>query len=494
MDIQLQKDYQKEIHAPFTDSLTGLYTHGFFQVSLDRELKRSRRYGLSFTIGLIDIDFFFAYNKRLGHLQGDRMLKELAGLILQKIRKVDLAARYSGDVFTVIFINSDAPSIREAAERIRQSVEKAYGGAITISVGLSSFPQDARNGESLIHRAQEALYQAKICGKNQVYFFKEEKMPMDGQKPRILTVDDDPGNLKLLDALLLPLNYEVIKASNGEDALSIVNKIDVDLILLDILMPNMDGYEICRRVKGNEATRLIPVLMITTLDDIESKIRGIEAGAEDFITKPPNKLELLARVKSLIKVKKLNSSLTSIENVLFSMANAVEAKDPYTKGHILRVSNLAVALGKGKGLSMADIEALRLGGILHDIGKIGIPQEVLNKPGPLTSDEWEIIKGHADKGYMISLPLEKTLGPALEAIRYHHERLDGSGYPIGLKGDEISTVARIMAIVDIYDALLTDRPYRQRMNQEKALAILRQEAGEGKLDKEIVEYLIEIVE
>lgn len=494
MDIQLQEDYQKEIHAPFTDSLTGLYTHGFFQVSLDREIKRSRRYGLAFTIGLIDIDFFSAYNKRLGHLQGDRMLKDLAGLILQKVRKADLAARYSGDVFTVIFINSDAQSAREAAERIRQSVEKAYDGAITISVGLSAFPKDARNGESLIHRAQGALAQAKISGKNRVYFFKEEKMPMDGQKSRILVVDDDPGNLKLLDALLLPLNYEVIKAFNGEEALSILNKIDVDLILLDILMPGMDGYEVCRRLKGNDSTRLIPVVMITTLDDIESKIRSIEAGAEDFITKPPNKLELLARVKSLIKVKKLNSNLTSIENVLISMANAVESKDPYTKGHILRVSNLAVALGKRKGLSMADIEALRLGGILHDIGKIGIPQEILSKTVPLTSDEWEIMKGHADKSYMISLPLKKTLGPALEAIRYHHERLDGSGYPVGLKGDEISPVARIMAIVDYYDGLLTDRPYRERMSHQEALAILRQEAREGKLDEEIVEYLLEIVE
>jgi putative two-component system response regulator len=494
MDIRLQEDYQKKIHAPFTDSLTGLFTHGFFQVSLDRELKRSRRYGWPFTIGLIDIDFFSAYNKRLGHLQGDRMLKELAGLVLQKIRRVDLAARYSGDVFTVIFINSDAPSAREAAERIRQSVEKAYGGAITISVGLSSFPHDASNGESLIHKAQEALYQAKISGKNQVYFFKEEKMPTDDQRSRVLVVDDDPGNLKLLEALLFPLNYEVIKVSNGEDALSTLNKIDVDLILLDILMPNMDGYEVCRRVKGNETTRLIPVLMITTLDDIESKVRGIEAGAQDFITKPPNKLELLARVKSLIKLKRLNSNLTSIENVLISMANAVESKDPYTKGHILRVSTLAVALGKGKGLSMADIEALRLGGILHDIGKIGIPQEILGKTTPLTPDEWKIMKTHADKSYMISLPLKKTLGSALDAIRYHHERLDGSGYPVGLKGDEIPTVARIMAVVDFYDGLLTDRPYRKRMIHKEALAILRQDAREGKLDKEIVDDLLEMVE
>ena len=139
------------------------------------------------------------------------------------------------------------------------------------------------------------------------------------------------------------------------------------------------------------------------------------------------------------------------------MANAVESKDPYTKGHVLRVSNLAVALGKGEGLLMADIEALRLGGILHDIGKIGIPQEILSKTLPLTPDEWEIMKSHADKGYMIALPLKKTLGSALDAIRYHHERLDGSGYPVGLKGDEIPTVARIMAIVDFYDGLLTDQ-------------------------------------
>jgi putative two-component system response regulator len=494
MEFQLEDYYQKETKAIYTDGLTGLFNHGFFQICLDREVKRSERYGSPFTLALIDIDSFSTYNKRMGHLQGDRILKEIAGRVMRNIRQVDLPARYSGDILSVIFVNSGIQTALVPVERIRHSIEKMYGGAVTISVGLSSFPQEAKNGETLIRKAHEALLQAKIKGKNRVYFFGEEPGPVDGHKSRILIADDEPRNLKLLEALLLPLNYEVIKVSNGEDALTLLNKIDIDLIFLDILMPYMDGYEVCRRLKGSEATRLIPVVMITALDDLESRIKGIEAGAEDFISKPPNRLELLARSKSLIKIKKLNSSLTSIENVLISLANAVEAKDPYTQGHILRVSNLAVALGKKKGMPIADIEALRWGGILHDIGKIGVPHEVLNKRGSLAPEEWEIIKGHPDRGHSICLPLKKVLGPALEAIRYHHEKLDGSGYPLGLKGDEISAVPRIMAVVDFYDALVTDRPYRKAVQQKDALAILRQEADSGKLDKEVVGYLIGIYE
>ena len=306
-------------------------------------------------------------------------------------------------------------------------------------------------------------------------------------------VDDEPLNVKLLDALLRPLNYEVLKASNGEEALSIVKKVDLDLILLDIMMPGMDGYEVCRRLKGSEPTRLVPVIMVTALDDVESKIKGIEAGADDFLTKPPNKTELLARTRSLIKLKRLNSNLASIENVLFSLANTVEAKDTYTQGHVERVSNMAVSLGKKLGMTGRELEALRFGGVLHDIGKIAVPGKILNKPGPLDPDEWDVMKSHAYEGCKICLPLMKNLGPALEVIRHHHEKLDGSGYPDGLKGDEISVAARVMGVVDIYDALITDRPYRKGMSKEKALGILRQEADEGKLDKKVVEYLVELV-
>ena len=490
MDVALEELYRKETGAPFTDSLTGLFNHGFFQITLERELQRSERHGEPFTLALIDIDSFALYNKRHGSVEGDRALREIASLTMKNIRQVDLAARYSGNVFAVILIKSVTQSALQAAERIRQGVENLPDEAPTVSVGLASYPGDAMTGETLIKKAQEALLKAKIRGKNRVCLLEEQTEPANDGAPKVLVVDDEPRNIKLLDALLRPLNYEVLKASNGEEALSIVKKVDLDLILLDIMMPGMDGYEVCRRLKGNEATRMIPVIMVTALDDIDAKVKAIESGADDFLTKPPNKTELLARTRSLIKLKMLNSNLASIENVLFSLANTVEAKDAYTQGHVERVSNMAVSLGKKLGMTGRELEALRVGGTLHDIGKIAVPGAVLNKPGPLDPEEWEIMKSHPDEGCKICLPLMKNLGPALEVIRHHHEKLDGSGYPDGLKGDEISMAARIMGVVDIYDALITDRSYRKGMSKEKAFEILREEAEVGKLDKEVVEVLI----
>ena len=493
MDLALEEHYIRQTGAPFTDSLTGLFNHGFFQITLEREVKRSERHGEPFSLALIDIDSFAFYNKRHGSMEGDHALREIAGLTMANIREADLAARYSGDVFAVILIKSNAKQSFLAAERIRQAVEKLTHEAPTVSIGLASYPHDATESEALILKSQEALLQAKIRGKNRVCFLEKKAESDSDIAPKVLVVDDEPRNIKLLDALLQPLNYEVLKASNGEEAFSIVKKVDLDLILLDIMMPGMDGYEVCRRLKGSETTRLIPIIMVTALDDIESKVKAIEAGADDFITKPPNKTELLARTRSLIKLKRLNSNLASFENVLFSLANAVEAKDAYTQGHVERVSSMAINLGKKLGLTGRELEALRFGGALHDIGKIAVPGEILNKPGPLDPNEWDVMKSHADEGCKICLPLMKNLGPALEVIRHHHEKLDGSGYPDGLKGDEISVAARIMGVVDIYDALITDRPYRKGMSKEKAFDILRQEAKEGKLDKEVVKELIKML-
>ena len=254
-------------------------------------------------------------------------------------------------------------------------------------------------------------------------------------------------------------------------------------------MPGISGFEVCRRIKGSDRTRMIPVVMVTALDDLDSRIKAIEAGADDFITKPPNKLELLTRTKSLIRLKHLNSRLIDIESVLFSLANAVEAKDACTQDHTRRVSGLAVEMGKRMALGVKDIEALHLGGILHDIGKIGIPDEVLNKPGKLTADEWKIIETHPEIGYRICQPLKATLGGALEVIRHHHERLDGSGYPDGLMGGDISVVAQIMSVVDIYDALTTVRPYHASKSVQEAIDILRESAAANLLDGKIVENL-----
>jgi putative two-component system response regulator len=494
MDALLAEKYKNTIGVSFTDRLTDLYNNGFFQISLDFELNRFERYGNKFSIVLIDVDSFSHFNMSHGPLEGDLLLKEIAGFIKNNIREVDIAARYSGNLFAVIVTQSDSQQALNAAERIRQGVEKESNGASTVSIGIACCPDDATSSRLLISKAKEALTKAKLHGKNNIHFFEKETNSGSDIPPTILIVDDDARNLKRLEAILLPTTSEIIKATNGLDALNIVNKTNVDLTLLDVMMPEMDGYEVCRQLKASEATRLIPVVLLTDLDDRESKIKGIESDADDFITKPPNKMELLARTKSLIKLKRLNDKLASIENVLFSLAKTVEAKDEYTQGHVERVSKLAIALGKKMGLSEREMESLRYGGILHDIGKIGIPKDILNKRGPLSDEEWKVMKNHPVAGYNICLPLKKNLGSALEIIRHHHEKLDGSGYPDGIKDEEISTAARIMAVVDIYDALVTDRPYRKGMPLEKAVGILKQEADNKKLDPAVVNYLIEFVE
>jgi putative two-component system response regulator len=396
-------------------------------------------------------------------------------------------------LFALIVTESNCQQALKAAERIRRDVEKKYDGASTVSIGLACCPDDATTSRMLISKANEALLKAKLQGKNNINFFEKEPNTGSDIPPTILIVDDDSRNLKLLEGMLFSTQCKLIKATTGIDALSIVTKTNIDLVLLDVMMPEMDGYEVCRHLKASEATRLIPVILVTALDDTAAKIKGIEAGADDFISKPPNRMELLARTKSLIKLKKLNDNLTSIEYVLFSLAKTVEAKDKYTQGHVERVSRLATTLGTKMGLSEKEMEALRYGGVLHDIGKIAVPGDILNKLGPLSPEEWIVMKSHPVAGYNICLPLKKNLGYALEVIRHHHEKLDGSGYPDGLKDEEISPAARIMAVVDIYDALVTDRPYRQGMPLENAVEILKQEANNDKLDKKVVGYLIEVV-
>lgn len=490
IENDIAKSYQEEIGAPFQDCLTGLVNYGFFHMTMDREINRCERYGGRLSLALVGIDAFRSYNKTYGLLAGEQLLKMIAGVINNSIRQVDLAARFSGDTFAVIFAESSPESAFQAAERIRANVENLTDRP-TVSIGLAGYSGDVNTAQALLEKAQEALLKSKTMGKNIVTIFDEPEIYDQSNDGKILIVDDNDMNLKLLAAMLAPLNYAVQKATNAMDAIHLLEKTDIDLILLDVMMPEMDGFEACRRIKNNPRTQMTPIILVTALDDMESKIKGIESGADDFLTKPPNRPELIARTRSLIKMKKLSNSFTSIENVLFSLARAVEAKDTYTQGHTERVSNLSLALGKKMGLSHKEMTALSYGGIMHDIGKIGVPNEILNKNGPLDNDEWNIMQQHPDMGYKIGLPLEKSLGLALQVIRSHHEKMDGSGYPDGLKGDEVPMAARIVGIVDIYDALTTDRPYRKAMPKEKAFNILKEEAEDGKLDKNIVTALID---
>lgn len=489
----LKKEYQEIVEAPFHDALTGLFNHGFFQLLIEREERRSARFGRPFALLIIDLDDLTKINHRLGSARGDRILKEVGEAIQKSIRDVDIAARYSEDSFAVLLCGSDSETTTIPVTRIFKEIGQHLDENVTISAGVALYPDDARHVQPLFDKANEALNQAKKTGKNQ-HVMAGSRKTGEAQRPAtILVVDDEDLNCKLLAATLKIDGFQTLTATNGEEALHIVATHDVDLILLDIMMPDMNGYEVCQILKNSEATRMIPVIMVTALDDLEAKVKAIDAGADDFLTKPPVTVELLARTRSLIRVKHLNENLTSIENVLFSFANAVESKDHYTQGHISRVAALAEWLGKRLKRPPTELRSLLIGGALHDLGKISIKDEILNKKGALTAEEWEIMHQHPEMGEKIALPLQKSLGMSLDIIRHHHEKLDGSGYPDGLQGDEISTPARIMAIVDIYDALTTDRSYRQALANEKAFTILQEDAVNGKLDAAIVNEFITMV-
>ena len=492
-DSPLTTLYEETTGTSFQDGLTGLFNHGFFQLVLDREIKRSERQGKPFTLALIDVGGVSRYNLKYGYPSGNRLLKEVADLLIENIRTIDWVARFGGDVFAWLLVDASGEEARNAAERIQSAVRQRLCDPLDLFIGLAGFPKDALDRTGLLSLSREALNQAKIRGGDGIYFFESRRTVVSQETSTILLVDDDPHNLKLLEAFLSSLPHEILKANDGEEALVLLQKQEVDLILLDVMMPGINGFEVCRRLKTQEKTRLIPIVLITALDDLDSRVEGMESGADDFISKPVNRIEILARTKSLIKNRKLNNSLTNIENVLFSLAIAVEAKDRYTQGHTARVASLAMALGEKIGLEEKEMEALRIGGMLHDIGKIGIPESILNKPGPLDEAEWELMKQHCDIGHKICRPLEKTLGLALEVIRHHHEKLDRSGFPDGLGAEYLSMAVRIMAVVDIYDALTTDRPYRRAFSREEALQVLKNEAGEGKLDSKVVDDLVNLV-
>ncbi len=271
-----------------------------------------------------------------------------------------------------------------------------------------------------------------------------------------------------------------------------MNSDSIDLALLDVVMPRPTGFDLCQAMKFNAKTRLIPVILLTSLNSDDDRIHGIMCGADDFLNKPVNKHELLARVHSLLRLKQFTDELDNAETVLFSLALSIEAKDPYTEGHCDRLSKYSVALGEKLGLPQDLCVALRRGGLVHDIGKLSVPEHTLLKPGPLTPEERKIMEQHTVIGERICAPL-RSFRHVLPIIRHHHEKQDGSGYPDGLKGEQIPLTARILQITDIYDALATDRPYRKALPQGEALSIMREEVKRGWWDGSILDEFEAVV-
>jgi putative two-component system response regulator len=303
--------------------------------------------------------------------------------------------------------------------------------------------------------------------------------------PRVLVVDDNVEIMMLMQELLATRGYDVVAVSDATEAELEVHRQAPDLILSDVIMPGKSGYELCRELKDDPATRLIPFVLITGLTDREDRLQGIECGADDFLNKPIFAEELFARVKSLLKLKEFTDELETAESVICTLGLSVESRDPYTEGHCERLARNASDLGRHLSLGEDSIIALRRGGYLHDLGKIAVPDEILKKGSNLNPEEWAIMKQHPLTGEKICRPL-KSLRLVLPIIRNHHEHSDGSGYPDGLRRDDIPLLARILQVVDVYDALCTARPYKPALGHEQAAITMRDEARTGLWDEELV--------
>ena len=300
----------------------------------------------------------------------------------------------------------------------------------------------------------------------------------------ILVVDDDATVRSVLGRLLRAEGLEVATAGDGESALDAFKRLQPDLVLLDVLMPDPDGFEVCRRLKSDPQNRLTPVVLLTALRSVDDRIHGIEAGADDFLSKPFDPTELRVRVRSLLRLKSYTDELDRAESVVLALARSIEGRDPYTEGHCERLSDYASQLGERVGLPEDQVNALRRAGIAHDIGKVAVPDAVLLKPGRLTPEEWAIMRKHPVTGERICMGL-KPFRLVLPIIRHHHEKLDGSGYPDGLAGEQIPLTARVLQIVDVYDALTAERPYKPALSPREALETLRAEVDKGWWDPQI---------
>ena len=308
----------------------------------------------------------------------------------------------------------------------------------------------------------------------------------------VLIVDDDPWHCNLVQTILDSPKYALTVVHSGQQALDALHTRSFDAVLLDQQMPGMRGEEVCRRIRGELGLSMLPILMVTGNGEANTLPLSLAAGASDFVRKPYQPSELLARLDGALNHKRLTDQLDSSESMLFALARMVEAKDGTTGDHCSRLAHNGVVLGKALGLGADELMALRRGGVLHDIGKLGIPDSILLKPGKLTDEEWAIMRHHVTIGAQLVGGL-KSMRLTIPIILHHHEKWDGSGYPDGLRGEDIPLLARIFQIADIYDALAHARPYKPALEREQVIAVLEEEAARGWRDPVLTALFIDII-
>jgi len=521
--IQLLNQFRRIEHLSMSDQLTNLPNRRSFEIRMNGEWDRATRDQTPLSILMVDIDNFKTYNDTYGHQQGDVALQSLAGLFTHALKRPgDFAARWGGEEFIILLSNTDTRGAVDVAEQIRRMTEEmeipTSDGAITkitVSIGLNTRVQGLDSTvDEFLSRADIALYDAKNKGRNRICCFEllyESKPSSDSDvvKKVIFIVDDNDTNLTAAENALAK-QYRVIALSSAEKMFKALDKFKPDLILLDIEMPEMNGFEVMVKLKESDLYSQIPVIFLTALSDAVSEAHGIELGAVDFIMKPFSEPVLLNRIRNHLNIDELvrdrtrqlaqrtgqlarrTAQLVRLQNgIVFTLADVVENRDSNTGGHIDRTSVYIKVLIDAmlvKGIYRDemrgwDIDSVISSARLHDLGKITIPDSILNKPDRLTDEEFDVIKTHPKAGERIIDQMTMRTGDAefLHNAKlfasYHHEKWDGTGYPHGLKDTDIPLHGRIMAVIDVYDALVSDRPYKKAFSHEKAVSIISEDAG-----------------
>ena len=322
----------------------------------------------------------------------------------------------------------------------------------------------------------------------------------------VLIVDDEYSGRETLQSVLEGEGYELEMAENGSQAIEKAKKLLPDVILLDIMMPGMTGFEVCQRIRSDPQIAEIPIIVLTALDDRESLLNALKAGADDFISKPFDRFELRARLLGITrlnryqkllqertKLREANEHLlAAYEETIEGLSHALDLRDKETEGHSLRVTELTIRLAQAYGLTEEEITHIRRGALLHDMGKIGVPDAILQKPAALSDEEWRVMRKHPQYVYDMLYSVQ-YLRPALSIPYCHHEKWDGTGYPRGLKGEQIPMAARLFAVADVWDALTSDRPYRPAWSREEALDFIREQSG-SHFDPLVVDLFFRVIE
>ncbi len=309
----------------------------------------------------------------------------------------------------------------------------------------------------------------------------------------ILIADDDEISARFLKRLLLREGHHVSVVTTADEVLAECASNPPDLVVIDLVAPRGHGFDVCRRLKDQPKTRFIPVVIVTSENDRHERLAGIDAGADDFVSKPFDVMELRARIKSLVKLKRYTDELESAEAIILGLGATIEARDPTTQGHCERLVSYATSLGTSLGLDDTDLDALARGGYLHDIGKIAVPDAVLLKDGKLDQQETRVMREHPVVGDALCAGL-RSLNNVRPIVRHHHERLDGSGYPDGLRNTAVPLLAQIVSVVDVYDALTSERPYHHARPQEEAFDVLTSEASKGWRDRALVDAFVDVID